>query len=176
MLFFLGGAHSSFDPLHVESGFLFWSAISFILLLAVLYKLGWGPLTKTIEDRESKIKGDIDAAEAARTEAEEALVKYRSQLEESAAEAKRVIEEAREAAERTKQSIIDDAKEQAESLKASATRDIEAAKTKAIADIRSSVVDVAIAISSKVVSNSVDASEHEKLVDEALAKAGDIDA
>lgn len=177
MLFLLEGAghDASFDPLHVESGFLFWSSISFIILLAVLYRLGWGPLTKTIEDRESKIKGDIDAAETARAEADAALAKYRAQLEEATGEAKRVLEEARQAAERAKQSIVDDAKEQAEAVKAAAQRDIETARKKAIADIRSTVVDVAVAISSKVVSNAVDASEHERLADEVLAKAGDID-
>ena len=48
MLHFLSG-EGGFDPLHVESGFIFWSFVTFAIVLAILYKVGWGPLTRTIE-------------------------------------------------------------------------------------------------------------------------------
>lgn len=172
-MIFLSGSHTSFDPLHVEPGFLFWSAVTFAILLAILYKIGWGPLTKAIEDRESKVRGDIDAAEKARAEAEADMARYKQQLDQAAEEAKNLLVEAREAAERAKETILTDAREQADSLRNQATREIEAARDKAMAEIKGYIVDVAMAASRKFVAGNVDEGVHKRLVDEVLAKAAE---
>ncbi|MCB9831992.1 MAG: F0F1 ATP synthase subunit B [Planctomycetes bacterium] len=172
-MIFLNAAHDHFDPLYYETGFLFWSAITFAILLAILYKIGWGPLTKAIEDRESKIRGDIDAAEKARAEAEADMARYKKQLDEAAEEAKRLLQDAREAAERAKESIVTEAKEQAEGLRQQATREIEAARDKAMAEIKGYIVDVAMAASKRFVAGSVDEATHKRLVDEVLAKTAE---
>lgn len=171
-MLFLEGA-SKFDPLHVESGFLFWSAVTFVILLAILYKVGWGPLSKAIEEREGKIRDDIDSAEKARAEAEADMAQYKAQLDQAAEEAKAMLTEAREAAERAKESIMTEAREQADALQAQATREIEAARDKAMAEIKGYIVEVAMAASTKFVSGSIDEAAHQQLVDEVLAKAGD---
>ncbi len=173
MYFFLSD-HAKFDPLHVQTGYLFWSAVTFAVLLAILYKIGWGPLTKAIEDREAGIRGDIDAAKKARADADADMALYKKQLEEASEKAKQLLEDARSAAERAKQTILEAAKEQAESLKAQAKREIEAATEKAMAEIKTYIVDVAMTASSKFVAGSVDKAAHAKLVDSALSKAGEL--
>ncbi|MEQ8766761.1 MAG: ATP synthase F0 subunit B, partial [Planctomycetota bacterium] len=60
---FLLMAEGGFDPLAVQPGLLFWSIVVFVALFFVLRKVAWGPLTKTIEERESRIKADIESAE-----------------------------------------------------------------------------------------------------------------
>lgn len=170
-MFFLENAHElpKFDPLHVESGFLFWSAITFVVLLAILYKIGWGPLTKAIDDREKKVRDDIDAAARSRAEAEAAMTLHRKQLDQAAEEAKALLQQARDAAERAKESILAEAKEQADGLRKQATREIEGARDKAMAEIKSYIVDVAMAASRKYIAGSVDEATHKRLVDEVLA-------
>ncbi len=157
-----------------EPGFMIWSAVTFALLVALLWKLGWGPLTQMIEEREQKIRADIAAAEKARKEADAAMAEYQRKLDEAATEAKKTLEAAREAAERAKQSIIDEAESQADALKARAEKDIAAARDRAIADLRAQVVDLAVTISRKVVSEKIDEKEHQRLANEVLAKAGDL--
>ena len=172
-MLFLAGSATSFDPLHVEPGFLIWSAVTFAILLAILYKIGWGPLTKTIDERESKIRGDIDAAEQARLEAEKDMARYKEQLDKAAEEAKSLLAQAHEAAERAKETILTEAKEQADSLRNQATREIEGARDKAMAEIKGYIVDVAMAASRKFIAEGVDEKVHERLVDEVLAKAAE---
>ena len=175
MSFFLEGSHTSFDPLHVEPGFLIWSGVTFAILLVILYKIGWGPLTKAIEEREEAVRDDIESAKKARAEAEADMARYKQQLDEAAAEAQRLMAEAREAAERAKQSILDEANQQADGLRAQAKRDIEAATEKAMAEIKTYIVDVAMSASSRFVTDAVDQGTHDKLVSDVLAKAGELD-
>lgn len=167
-------SEGAFNPLEVHFGLFFWSALTFVVLLAILTKVGWGPLSRAIEERERKIRDDIEAAEKARREAEEAMQKHRAQLDQAAEDAKRVLNEAREAGERAKEGILAEAREKADSMVAKAKKDIEAARDKALADIREQVVDIAVAISEKAVAKAMDRAVHEKLAEEVLAKAGDV--
>jgi F-type H+-transporting ATPase subunit b len=180
MLFFLeeghgGGGHAeSFNPLHFEPGMMFWTSVTFVILLLILRKVAWGPLTKAVEEREEKIRNDIAAAEKARSEAEAAQVRLKTQLDQAAVEAKRLLDEARAAAERAKAEIVNQARTESESLRERAAKDIAAARDKAIADIRGQIVDVAMSVSQRFLSKSIDRKEHERLADEALVKAGDL--
>lgn len=172
MYTFLAGGADKFDPLHVEPGFLLWSGVTFVILLAILYKVGWGPLTKAIEEREEGIRDDIEAAKKARAEADADMALYKKQLEEASEKAKQLLDEARDAAERAKATILDDANAQADALKEQAKREIEAATEKAMSEIKTYIVDVAMTASTKFVTKSVDEDAHKKLVDDALSKAG----
>ena len=40
----------------VHGGLLFWSVITFLLLLVVLKKVAWGPIISALESREKEIK------------------------------------------------------------------------------------------------------------------------
>ena len=39
----------------VHGGLLFWSVVTFLLLLVVLKKIAWGPILTALEDREKEI-------------------------------------------------------------------------------------------------------------------------
>ncbi|MCA9321000.1 MAG: F0F1 ATP synthase subunit B [Planctomycetes bacterium] len=170
----LFAAEGGGDIFHVEPGFLIWSAVTFGILVLILWKLGWGPLTKMIEDREQKIRDDIASAEKARAEADKAMAEYKRQLDDAAAQAKARMDEARESADRLRESRVAETDREVADMKAKAVKDIESARLKALADIRKQVVDLSLAISKKVVSAKVDAKDHEKAAEEVLARAGDL--
>lgn len=164
-------ADGAFNPLKVEPGLVIWSLITFFLLLFILKRIAWGPLTRTIEERESKIRGDIESAEKSRLEAEARLAEYEQRLAEASQLAKQMLEEAREAAERARGEILAEARSSAEVLKAQAEKDIAVARDKAIADIKGQIVEVAMAVSQSVLEKSVDQSEHERLTEEVLQRS-----
>lgn len=167
-------SEGGFDPLDVHQGLLFWSAVTFVLLFAVLSKFGWAPLKKAIEDREAGIAADIEGSKKARADAEAALADYESKLAEAATSARAIVEEAREGAERTAASIRRDAEERVSAMMARAEKDIAAAHQKAMSDIKTQIVEVAIAVSKKASQSSIDQAEHERLADEVMSHAGDI--
>src|SRR5665811_1889618 len=57
----------------VSPGLFIWSALTFVLLVALLYKFAFGPLMELQQQRQDEIHESIRAAERLREEAREAL-------------------------------------------------------------------------------------------------------
>mgnify|MGYP000066481107 CR=1 FL=1 len=57
----------------VKPGLIIWTWITFIVVLLILRKVAWGPLLKSVDDREKNIVNAIESAKRERTEAERAI-------------------------------------------------------------------------------------------------------
>src|ERR1700759_3570482 len=79
----------------INFGLMFWTIVSFLIVLVVLKKFAFGPIQATLDER----RNAIAAEEHAREEAQSALAEYRQALADSRREATKIIEEARRAAE-----------------------------------------------------------------------------
>lgn len=166
-----GGEGGDFNPIVLDNwSLLFWTAITFVLLIFILTKLLWKPLLAVIDQRESRISGDIEAAEAARQEAEEVRARHREEMERAAADAKKMLEEARERAEALRSELEAKARTGAEELLDKARRQIDADKAEALRDIREHVVELSVAITREVVGKDVGQGDHAAEADRLLAK------
>jgi F-type H+-transporting ATPase subunit b len=162
-----GGSHG-FNPLEPSWGLFFWSAVTFLLLCVLLKKFAWGPITKMVEDREKRIRGDLDGAEKARVEAERTLKQHEAKLAEAAQAARETVEAARARAEQAAAGIAASAKAEAEATLARARAQIEADKQRAVADIRTAVVELSMAVTREVVKRTASQEDHAKLADELI--------
>ena len=130
------------SPILPAKNELIWGTISFVVLFVLLWKFAWPGLKKGMETRTERIRGDLDAAEAAKAEAEHVLDDYRAQLADARNESARIIEEARQQADALASRPGAAAADRARRRCASApSADVEAAKAQAIADLRREVVD-----------------------------------
>lgn len=73
-----------------------WSLIPFLVILFVFWKFILPRFQEVLTEREDRIKGGIQRAEAAQAEAKAALEKYNAQLAEARTEAAEIREQARE--------------------------------------------------------------------------------
>lgn len=73
----------------------FWSFISFLVILFVFSKFVIPKFQEVLTQREEKIEGGIQRAEAAQAEAKAALEKYNAQLAEARTEAAQIRDDAR---------------------------------------------------------------------------------
>ncbi len=162
------GGHGGFDPLAVSPGLAFWSGVTFLALLFLLTKFAWKPIVAAVEAREGKLKGDLDAADKARAEAEATARKLTAELDSAAVRARETVEHARVAAERVAAEISARAKLDAEAIRVRAEADIEAARDKALADIKEVAVDLAIAITRDVVKRNATDDDHRKSAEEVV--------
>ena len=69
------------DLLSPDSGTIFWTVLTFILLLLILKKYAWKPILKTLEDRENKIKVALYQAEQDQKEAAKFLEEQKTLLD-----------------------------------------------------------------------------------------------
>lgn len=150
-------------------GLFFWQLILFIGLVILLKKFAWGPILKSVGEREQGIQDALDEAEKARKEMQNLNADNARILKEARAERDLLLKEARE----MKENIIAEAKEeaqiQANKVVEQAQATIEAEKQAAISDIKKQVADLSVDIAEKVVRGELsDKKKQIQLVEEML--------
>ena len=146
------------------------STILFTVLAVVLYKFAWKHILHALEEREGKIKGDLDRAEAARKEAEAVLAKHQAAMNQVKAEAQALIDEGKADALRLKAGILAEAREEAGKVSERAKREIELAKDKAVLDLQAQAASLSVSMASRILGREVKASDQERLIQESLSE------
>ena len=160
------------DLVTPEFGLIFWTSITFLVLLFILKKFAWKPILGAVSEREKGIKDALASAVEARKEMENLQADNERILKEARAERETMLKDARE----LKNKMIYDAKQDAEleanKLITQAQAAIEAEKKAAIADLKSQVAQISISIAEKVVREELSNTEkQEKLVESMLDNA-----
>jgi F-type H+-transporting ATPase subunit b len=154
------------SPLLPELNEILWGAFGFLVVFFFLAKFGLPQIKGTMNDRTEKIRGDIQAAENQREEAESLLAEYRAQLNDARAESGRIIEESRQAADQIKRDQESRLQDELAELRERAVADIESAKTQAMSDLRSEVAQLAIGAAETIVGRNLDQATQTRLVDD----------
>lgn len=63
--------------LDVNPGLIFWTAITFIILLIVLKRVAWKPILTALDNREKEIADSLNKAEQAKNDAQKSSKKIR---------------------------------------------------------------------------------------------------
>ena len=147
-------------------GLIFWTACTFLVVLAILKKSAWGPILEGLEKRERTIRDAIAAAQKDRADAARLLEEHRKQLEKVRNEAQAILNEAALDQKRMLEEAQAKANAEAEATRKRALHDIELAKTKAVDELRASSIDLALQLAEKVLGSEVDRQKQRRLVDE----------
>lgn len=147
-----------------------WSAVVFAIILIFFWKKVLPNVSAMLEARGAAIEGNIEKADAAQREAEEALAKYTAQLADARAEAGKI----RDAARADGAKIVTEAKETASTeaarITATAKAQIEAERQSALVSLKSEVGTLAIDLASGVIGEALtDDKKSKALVDRFLA-------
>lgn len=143
--------------------------IAFAIVFFFVRQWVWPSLTRTIEQRQAAITGQMTEAEQAKREAEELLADYKAQLADSKAEANRIIEEARATADQMKSELLAKAEADAGQILAKAREEAENERDRALAEARKEVGAISVDLASQIVGESLDPSTHQALVNRYLA-------
>jgi F-type H+-transporting ATPase subunit b len=143
--------------------------IVFVLLLVVLRKYAWGPILKGLQDREAKIRADLENAERAAREADATLKRYQQQLAAAREEQARLIETGRRDAEREAGRIQEEAKREIDAMRKRAVGEIQFAKEEAIREVFAQAATLATDVATKILQREIRPDDQRRLVQEALA-------
>jgi F-type H+-transporting ATPase subunit b len=152
-----------------DTGLMVWTLVIFVILMFVLSKFAFGPLTEAVEKREKALQDAIDAAKHDREEAARLLAEHRAAIDTARHEAQQIIVDARQAGERVRAEVIEHAHAEQAHILARARQEIESEKIKAIADLRREAVDLAIAGASRVIEKNLDQPTNRQIVERFLA-------
>ena len=97
------------DLLTPGVGLIFWQLLIFGLLFLFLSKYAWGPITKSLKDREKFISDSIKSAEIAEKELEKLNEKNKELVKEARKEREKILLEAKSLSNSIKNSAKDEA-------------------------------------------------------------------
>ena len=144
--------------------------IVFAALVAVLGKYAWGPISKSLEAREGKIRDDIEAAERARAQAENSQREYKDQMAGAEQRVRDLMAQAQADGQQLATRIKMQAQEEAEEIKERAMRDIEQSRREAVEQVRTEAATLATAVAEKILRREVNHDDQQRLIDESLSE------
>lgn len=140
--------------------------INFLILVAILSKVAYKPLMKTLADRQASIQANLDNAEKERLAAEKLKQDYLNQLAEARAQAQAIVEKATKLAEQNKEEILLQAREESARLLKNTQDEIIREREQAMKQFKGEVVTLAVAAATKVIARNLDEQANAKLVDD----------
>jgi F-type H+-transporting ATPase subunit b len=143
----------------------FWVLVSFVIVLAGLFRKAGPLITKFLDDRATKIKAELEEAHKLRDEAQRMLAEYQRKQRDALKEAEEIVARARVEAERAGEQAARDLDAALERRKRLALEKIALAESKATAEVRNTAVDVAIAAVREILAKALDAPRKSKLID-----------
>ena len=141
-------------------------AINFLILVLLLSKFLFKPLTRFLADRSEGIAKALDEAKTAREAAAKAHEEYQTRIRETQKEAAAIREQVRHEVEAERQRMLQASREEAQSLVASAKVEIEAETRRAKASLREEAVGLALGAAERLLRRSVSTEDQKRLADQ----------
>lgn len=142
--------------------------VVFMIFFAVAATMVWPKILKGLDDREQKIREEIESAEAARADAAESLARQEAVLAEARNDAKAMRDRTKADAEAHAAQLRAKAETELELLRSQAHREIEAAREAAIQDLSGHAAELATAVARRIIERELTASDQQDLVDNSL--------
>ncbi|SKB75968.1 F-type H+-transporting ATPase subunit b [Soonwooa buanensis] len=147
------------DLLTPSIGNLFWTAVVFILLLALLAKFAWSPILSAVRERENNIQDALNQAKLARQEMSQLKEDNERILREAKLERDAILKEAREMKDKIVNDAKDVAKVEGEKMIANAKASIQTEKNAAMADIKNQIGTLSVSIAENILKQKLDNNE-----------------
>jgi F-type H+-transporting ATPase subunit b len=163
-------AHEEPNILEFKPSLAIATLVVFLLLMGVLWKFAWGPLTTALHDREERMRLTLEETERARADADRLLAEHRLQMEQAGEQVRSLLDEARRTALVNADSIVKKAQGEADASRDRAVRDIASAKDQALQELVTRSADLAVGIAGKVLDREIRPEDHARLIAEAMAQ------
>ncbi len=149
---------------------LFYGAISFLIVFFALKKFAFPNLNAMLDERREAIQGKMEASDAALAEAERVKATYAAKIDEARTEGNKIIEDAKGTAEALRRDIVAKAEAEAQAIVARAQAEVATERDRALSELRAEVGTMSVDLAAKIVEKELDASAHQGLVDEYIAR------
>jgi len=144
--------------------------ITFLIGLAVLWRIAYKPISGIFKQRADKISADLDAAEKARRDMERLKADYGEQMARLADETQKVMNKAVKDAQSARDEIMNSAKDQSQAIIARAAEQIEVEKQKAVKELRRQVLEISLLVAEKTIGETINDDLQRRLVDQLFSQ------
>ncbi len=142
--------------------------INFVILIVILYLVGYKRLLKTFDERSRKIKESMEQTELIRDKAARAEEEFEKRIQTAAKEGQEIVARAARTGEEARQKSQQEAQQDAEALISRARREIQHERDGAIDELRKEFADLTILAAEKVIDRSLDKKAHQDIIEKVL--------
>lgn len=142
-----------------DTGLLFWMALVFIIVLAILWKWGFPVIVKMVNDRKAYIDESLQKAHEANEKLANIRLESESMLQEAREKQAHILKEAADTRDAIVQKAQDKAKDEGARLMSDAKAEIESEKQNAIREIRAQVAELSVQIAEKILRQKLDSDD-----------------
>ncbi|MGD0314196.1 MAG: F0F1 ATP synthase subunit B [Acidimicrobiales bacterium] len=143
--------------------------LAFLVVVWVIGKKVLPVLNKALTERQDQIRGELEAADKAKSDAEEADAERRAALDQARAQAREIVSNAATAADQTKLRAEADAQAIHDRIVQAADAEVAIARQAAVEEVTARVGEIVLAAAERVIGREIQASDHQDLIDEAIA-------
>ncbi len=153
---------------HFLTPLLFWSAVSFAILLFLLKRYAFPAITEILDARERTITENLAKADRARKDAEQLLAEYQAKLKAAQQDATAMIDQARKQAQQVAEDNQRRVKEDTDRMLATAREEMARERVRVSKELKDQAVELVIAASERILKRSLTDADQKRLVKEAI--------
>jgi len=159
--------------LQFEPGLMIWTIVVFLITLVVLRKIAWGPLLKSLDEREQRIQDAVSQAEKANAEAAAAIAKAREESTAALRKSEETLKQARLDAQQMREKMIEEAKAESQKVVDQGIKRVETEQRAALQQIRREAAELAVQAAAKLIRSSLNEGEQRRIVEDFLRDVPD---
>ncbi len=148
-----------------DMGLIIWTIVTFLCLVFILAKVAWKPLISAIEEREHKMKADLDGARAARDEAERIRKQLEADVAGLQAKSREMLAQATKDSEVLRAKLQASAEADAKKIKDKTMAELEDEKERLKRDLRKEVAGLSVMVAEKLLHKTVDDGVQKSVLD-----------
>ena len=157
-----------FEQVEVFSSLIFWSLLSFGLLFFLLKRYAFPPILEALEEREKRIRGEIESAEKLKQEAQSLREQLDQELKTAHDKAGTIVQMASDEAKKIQEKTVQETQHKVKQLQKDAEQEIVVARNKLLGEIRRYTADLTIASTEKFLKKTLDDADKKELVEQSI--------
>ncbi len=160
--------------LHIDPPVILINVIGFLILLALMRKFFFGPISQFFSERQQEVAQWVGSAESAQQEAAQELSRIQGQRQEMLDQAQQEANEARQQAQQQSDELLDEARQQALEREQRAEEHIHDSREAALAEARSEIAQLSTELARRALGESLKDEEQQQLLQAALRDVEEI--
>jgi len=143
--------------------------LAFLVVLGIIGKKVLPALNTVLNERQEQIRGELEAADRAKADAEQADTERRAELDRARVEAREIVARATASADQKLLDAETRAQEAYDRIVQAADAEVAVARQAAIEDVTARVGEIVLSAAERVIGREIQAADHHDLIDEAIA-------
>ena len=158
------------DLLTPELGLFVWTLVAFLIVFFILKKFAWGPILKTLGERERGIADSIAAADRVKAEMATMQSENEKLMQTAREERAQMLREAKQMSEQMLAKAKEEQRIVTDKMIADAQQQINQQKMAALTDVKNQIGALAVEVSEKVLRTKLSSEDAQNAYNELLSK------